>query len=225
MVGVRTAILHSYDLPKHFYAEVSGRSAVKLAGMIGCLLWYSLDRTRTGRTRRTPMDVDKLVKKWHEVLLGLAIAHDKDAADKYESMIDELLTPILSAPIRDIRAFYPKLMTSLKNDPKVPFLVWRGYEVWVEGYIAKAQDEEIVELRTHLAKQIADLVDQDVKDQIPEALIAALQWRSTEQLMEVKDVVEREKAAGRKTRLKGRESCLFLHAGGTEENPEVTIQI
>ena len=69
------------------------------------------------------------------------------------------------------------------------------------------------------------MVEQDAKDQLPDAMIRALQWRSPEKLEQVKEVVAKEKAAGRKTRLKGRESCLFLEAGGTEEQPEVCVQV
>ena len=58
-----------------------------------------------------------------------------------------------------------------------------------------------------------------------EALIRALQWRSPAKLEEVKKVVESEQAAGRKVRLKGRESCLFVEAGGTEDEPKVCIQV
>lgn len=224
-VGVRTEVLGSYEMPRYFYKTVRGLSAAQRLGALGGLIWYATEMGCTGRTRRTPMDVNALVKKWHTMIVGLAIAHDKDEADRYEAAVEECLTPILAAPIKQVREFYPKLLASLKNDAKVPFLVWRAYEIWVDQVLSKAPDEDIKQLKTDLAKEIADLVEQDVKDQIPQALVHALQWRSPEKLEEVKAVVEREKAAGRGVRLKGKESCLFLQAGGDEEEPEVCVQI
>lgn len=171
------------------------------------------------------MNVDGLVEKWADVLTGLATAHDKDEADKYEAAIEDCLTPILAAPIKQLREFYPKLLKALKANPKVPFLVWRGYEVWVEKIVSKAPDEDFVLLKTDLAKEITALVEQDVKDQIPDALFRALMWRGADTLQEVKTAVIETKAQGHKPRLRGRESCLFLEVGGTEKQPAVCVQI
>ena len=55
-------------------------------------------------------------------LTGLATAHDKDAADRYEAAIEECLTPILAAPIKQVREFYPKLLKALKENPLVRIL-------------------------------------------------------------------------------------------------------
>ena len=141
------------------------------------------------------MNVDALVEKWSKVLVGLATAHDKDSADRYEASIEECLTPILSAPIRQVREFYPKLLKALKENPSVPFLVWRSYEIWVDQVLSKAPDEGVKQLKTDLAREITELVEQDIRDQIPEAMIRALQWRSPETLAEVKEAVIEEKAA------------------------------
>ncbi len=46
-----------------------------------------------------------------------------------------------------------------------------------------------------------------------------------ETLAKVKEVVEEEHAQGKKARLRGRESCLFIEAGGTEEDPAVCVQL
>lgn len=224
-LGIRTELIASYEWPRFFYKTVRGLSAAQRLGSLGALIWYSTDRGRTGRTRRTPMDVDKLVEAWHKTVVGLAVAHDKDEADRYEAAIEQCLMPILSAPIKQIREFYPKLLKSLKEDPSVPFLVWRSYEIWVDQVLSKAPDEGVKQLKTDLAKEITALVEQDVKDQIPDALIRALQWRSAETLAEVKDAVVEAKAKGQKPRLKGRESCLFLEVGGTEEEPKACVQI
>jgi hypothetical protein len=223
--GVRTELICSYEIPRMMYKVMPHRSAAKKLETLGMLIWYGNLRCSMSRKRRTPMDVDALVKRWHEVVVGLAIAHDKDAADRYEAAIEECLTPILAAPIKQVREFYPKLLEALKQDQRVPFLVWRSYEVWVNQVIAKAPDEDIKQLKTDLAREITEMVEREVKDQLPQAMIRALQWRSPSQLEEVKKVVAREQAAGRGVRLKGRESCLFLEAGGEEGEPEVCVQI
>jgi hypothetical protein len=224
-MGIRTAIISSYDMPKFFYRDDKHGAACKLA-LLGSIIWYGVE-IRKGRCnkRRVVMNVDEVVANWERVVVGLAIAHDKDSADKYEAEIDKCLAPILSAPIKQIREFYPKLLEKLKNNPSVPFLVWRSYEVWVDQIFSKATDEDVLNLKTELAQEISDLVEQDVKDQIPEQLFRALQWRSAEKLQEVKEEAIKVKQAGGKARLKGRESCLFLELGGTYETPAVTIQI
>jgi hypothetical protein len=224
-VGIRTELIASYEVPRQMYKHLRKFSAVTRMSSLGLTIWYADHCGYTGRRKRTPMDVDALVAKWHKVVSGLALAHDRDEADRYEASIDECLTPILSAPIKQVREFYPKLLASLKADKAIPFLVWRAYEVWVDQVLAKAPDEGIKRLKTDLARQIADMVEGDVKEQLPEAIIRALQWRDAETLAEVKETVESEKAAGHKVRLKGRESCLFLEAGGTEDEPKVCVQI
>lgn len=223
--GIRTEVISSYEIPRAFYANVWKKSAVKQVQQLGCLVWYGLKIGCMTRRKRTVMNVDALVEKWSKVLVGLATAHDKDSADRYEASIEECLTPILSAPIRQVREFYPKLLKALKENPSVPFLVWRSYEIWVDQVLSKAPDEGVKQLKTDLAREITELVEQDIRDQIPEAMIRALQWRSPETLAEVKEAVIEEKAAGRKPRLRGRESCLFLEVGGTEDEPKACVQI
>ncbi len=223
--GARTAMLISYDIPKWFYERSENHSAANKLLNLGALIWYGHTRPRSGRNRRIPVDVEALVEEWRKVVVGLATAHDKDAADRYEASVDKCLTPLLTAPIKQIREFGRRLMETLRNDPAVPFLVWRSYEIWFERIVATAPNEEIKELKTHLAKEVADLVEQDVKGQLGEALVRALQWRTPKALEKVKAAVEKEHAAGRPARLRGRESCLFLEVGGTENEPEVCIQI
>lgn len=223
--GIRSEVISSYEIPRQFYSIVARLSPVRRASEIGLLIWYSDKCGYTSRKKRTPMNVDGLVEKWADVLTGLATAHDKDAADRYEAAIEECLTPILAAPIKQVREFYPKLLKALKENPQVPFLVWRSYEIWVDQVLSKAPDEGVKQLKTELAKEITEMVEQDVKDQIPEALIRALQWRSPENLAEVKDAVVEEKAKGNKVRLRGRESCLFMEVGGTLDEPKACVQI
>jgi hypothetical protein len=226
--GIRSMMLGAYEIPRHFYAhgiERVGRktrSAARWANEVGVLCWYS--NQHPSRSRRKAMNVDKVVDLWRKAIVGLAVAHDKDDADRWEAGIEECLTPMLTAPVKQIREFSDKLMENLKADPEVPYLVWRAYEVW-HAMMKKAPDDGIKELRRDLATQIVDLVEMDVKQQLPEAMVRALMWRSPEKLEEVKKVVESEKAAGRSVKLRGRESCLFLEAGGTEEEPAVCVQV
>lgn len=228
-VGIRTMLQVSYEIPRLFYAAdgiariLPGSAAQRLRDL-GAILAYGDQHSHTGRKRRTPVDVDELVKKWHVTLVGLAMAHDKDGVDHYEAAVEECLTPILTSPIKQLREFGPKLLAALKADPAVPYLIWRAYEVWVEQ-MQEAPDEVITVLKKDLAADIVRMVEEDAKAQLPDAMIHALMWRSPEKLEEVKQVVAEEKAAGRKTRLKGRESCLFLEAGGTEAVPAVRIQV
>lgn len=224
--GLRTEVIGSYEIPRWFYTQVRTKiSATQKLSTLGLLIWYACKIGYTGHKKRTPMNVDALVQEWKTVVTGLAVAHDKDEADHYEAAIEKCLVPILSAPIKQVREFYPKLLAALKNDPKVPFLVWRAYEIWVDQVISKAADEDIKVLKTDLAKEITEMVEQDVKDQIPEALMRALQWRNAETLAKVKDAVVETKKKGGKVRLRGRESCLFMEVGGTEDEPKACVQI
>ena len=222
--GIRTAIIGSYNIPKAFAETVKG-CAVQRMQSLGALLWYADQCNYMGHKRRIKMDVDAMVEKWKVTVVGLVVAHNKDEADRYEASIEDCLTPILSAPIKQVREFAPKLVTALKSDQRVPFIVWRAYETWVENVIAKSSDEGVKELKTALAREIVNLVEEDCKNQLPEAMVRALQWRSPETLEKFKDVVKVEQAKGNKVRLRGRESCTFLECGGTEEDPAVCVQL
>jgi hypothetical protein len=229
-MGIRTMLLTAYEIPRSFYGatgsagyKLSGGAAYR-AGELGALLWYTDRQPHTGRKRRPLMDIDAMVSRWHEMIAGLATAHDKDEADRIESSIEECLSPILTAPVRQLREFAPKLLESLKADRAVPFLVWRAYEVWAEQMKA-APDEDVISLKTEIAKDIVTMVEADCKSQLPDAMVRALQWRSPAKLEEVRTVVRAEKAAGRPVHLRGRESCLFLEAGGTIDKPAVCVQV
>lgn len=99
-----------------------------------------------------------------------------------------------------------------KRTPRVPFVVWRIFESYGNAIVKTAQDQDILTLKTALATEIAVLVEQDVQPDILTAIIGALQWRSPEVLEEIKAEVKR----GRKPRLEGKESCLFLVVGNHE---------
>lgn len=227
-LGVRTWTLCAYNFGSHLFAFRSDNkwfpSPVHVIRELGCYCLYTHENPRTGRKKKKPMDIEKMANAWRDLVVGLTLAHDKDDADRYEASVDDLLTPFLSAPVAQIRQFAPRLVEILKADKRVPYLVWRAYELYVETLLA-AKDEAVIQLKSELAEEIARMVESDVQDQIVPAMVRALQWRDPEKLEQVKKVVEDEKAAGRKVRLRGRESCLFLEAGGTEESPAVCVQV
>lgn len=172
------------------------------------------------------MNVTEMVGKWKALIIGLSLAHDKDEADQFEASVETCLSPILAAPIKQVREFAAALAITLKADKNIPFLVWRPYEIWF-NQMKDAPDEDVKELKTDLARQIVSMVEQDVASQLPEAMVMALQWRSPAKLEEMKSAIEKEHAKGKPARLKGRESCLFLMVtgSGTEEEPEYCIQV
>ena len=223
---VRTLAVSSYNIGQYFYSWCppfrNWPSAVHNINELGCLCWYACKEP--SRKKKILMDLNDIVPKWKKVVVGLATAHDKDEADRFEASVEDMLTPLLAAPVSQIRDFSKKLLLELKEDRAVPFLVWRAFEIWVDQ-MELAPDGEVKELKRDLAQQIVDMVEQDAKEQLPDAMVRALMWRSPQTLEKVKDVVEKEKASGNRTRLKGRESCLFLEAGGTEDEPEVCVQV
>lgn len=162
------------------------------------------------------MNAVEMAKKWERLMVGLATAHDKQEHDKWEHDIDEYLTPILSAPVKEVREFFVLLVNRLKANKRVPFFVWRSLEVWQEKMVKNAGDQEVKELKVELARQIADLVEEDVKRDIGEAVVGALMWRDEETLKGIKKTLEKSKKEGEpakvstQTRTVGRQSCLFL---------------
>lgn len=224
--GVRTMAIGAYEIGRFFW-EIRTKdrrypSPVHWARELGCYVCYTCKQP--SRKKRIPMDIDAMVISWHKIYVGLATAHDKDEADFYEGSVESLLTPLLTAPVKQIRQFADRLLEVLKTDKAVPFLVWRAFEVYVEQ-MRKAPDEGVKELKTALAREIVNMVEGDMKDQLPDAMVRALQWRDPERLAQVKEAIQEEKAAGRKVKMKGRESCLFMEVGGTDDKPNVRIQI
>lgn len=169
------------------------------------LLYYGIEVYT--RSRRTPMDVPKMVDNWKDVFVTLCTAHDKDEIDKAEYKMDELLTPILSAPVAQLREFYVGLRDALKADVRVPFFVWSIFRAWGLVVAEKATDEPTRKhLRKQLATEIAEMVDDKVRGDLVEALVGALMWRDPPTLKKIKEDLN----TGAKPRLRGRESCLFL---------------
>lgn len=239
MFGVRSLMLAAYSVPKDLYirgipraepawlewsARICDGSAAFHLSQLGCLVHYADQNNKGSRKRRVRMNVDVLLESWQRLVVGLATAHSKDEADRFEAAVEECLNPILAAPVSQIRTFAFALAARLEADPKVPYLVHRSFSAWVE-MMKDAPDEEVKELKTALAREIVDMVEDDARRDLPTAMVRALQWRNSDDLEKVKGVVASEKAAGRSVRLRGRESCLFLEAGGTENSPEVCIQV
>lgn len=170
------------------------------------LLWGHRHQGNT-RGKRSWMDVDAVVATWHQTLVELATAHDHAGRTAAEARMDELLAPIKSAPVEQLRSFTEKLTAALESDPRVPFLMWATFRrVILPILLSRPAGEEIV-LKQEQAEEIA----QQVVPTIPQsdwvaAIAGALQWRSGEQLAQVKKAVE----AGNAPRVRGRQSCLFL---------------
>lgn len=169
------------------------------------LCYYAIEVPST--KRRTSMDVPKMVADWKAVIVTLCTAHSKDDIDKAEFRMDELLTPILSAPVKELREFYAGLRDALKEDERVPFFIWSMFNAWGKIIAEKAPDDETRRtLRKKLAGEIAEMVEDEVRGDVVEAITGALMWRDPPTLRAIKDDLQ----AGAKPRLRGRESCLFL---------------
>lgn len=153
------------------------------------------------------MNVDELVARWVDVVVVLSTEHDKQAVDDAEFRMDELLTPLLTAPVAQLREFRTAFLDALRADERVPFFVWSTFAAYDSAVLERAEARpEIRRLRKKLAREIAAMVDEDVRPDIATAIAGALMWRPPEALKEIKADLE----AGAKPKLKGRESCLFL---------------
>lgn len=204
--GIRSELIDSYQIGQWFY-DVAGPP--KKMESIGSLFYYCNTRPSRG-LRRNPVNVDRMIQKWVPVVTGLATAHDWNERDDFESQIDELLTPMLSAPVAQIREFAKKLLVALKAEPTCPLLVWRGFEVWIEKMVLPAEDEDIVKLKTEMAANIARMVEPQIKGDLVQALVGALQWRSESQLVEIEKALKEGGKPTAKRKITGKQSCLFL---------------
>lgn len=189
--------LHHFDDDDHY----------SLSGFLSLLL-YGIEHPT--RKKRTPMKVDDMVARWIPIIKGLSIAHDKATLDRCEFESEQHLTPLLAAPVKQLREFYVQLTAALKADPTVPFFVWAMFEAWGKAVLQHAPDAAVRELKDELAQQIADMVATDLQPDLPTAIAGALRWRDAETLEKIKTAVEK----GGKPRLRGRESCLFLDVDG-----------
>jgi len=183
------------------------------------LVYYAIEVRTTNK--RTPMDVPHMIEQWKVVIVTLCTAHDKDDIDKAEFRMDELLKPLLTAPVAQLREFYSGLTEALRADKAVPFFIWSIFKAWGTHVLKEADDKSKVKrLRRKLAEEIADLVDEDIKPDITAAVVGALMWRDPESLEQIKADLQ----AGAKPRLRGRESCLFL-VTQRKNGPEHTVML
>ncbi len=223
-IGVRSAVLASLDGGKFIWMgglqRRGPRSPVTRISHLGQLLRYGMQHGMCcTKKRRAIVNTNKLVSEWIEAIVGMCLAHDKDSYDAEDAKADLLLGPLLTAPVKQIRDFYAKLTRQMRADKRVPMLVWMGFEAWGEVMVKDAPDEGIKRLKNKLASEIADLVEEPIRDQIPKAIQRALRWRDPETLEAVKKTL----AGGAKPKLRGRESCLFLEAGRGKKKVSVML--
>lgn len=159
----------------------------------------------------TPVDIDHMVSIWVETVIGLSTHHTHAEYTAADHTTDDLLGPLLTAPIRQVREFAAKLGRALEDDERVPFMVWSGFQRVVLPVLQGRPDGEVIELKKHLATEVAELAEKGLdRGELVAAMAGALQWRSSEALTKVKGALEQ----GEKPRIKGRESCLFLEVAG-----------
>jgi hypothetical protein len=214
-LGVRTSVMISLSLNALGFLP---RNPVRRASDLGYILRLVMAGYVSTR-KRTVMDVERLTTAWIDAIVGMCAAHDKDKYDAHDAKADELLSPILAAPVKQVREFYHRLGEKMKTDQRVPFLVWVSFEAWGEVVVKNAPDEGIKRLKRKLAADIAELVEKPVAEQLPEAIKRALMWRDEETLKGVKETLE----GGAKPRLVGRQSCLFLECGRGKKKVSVMI--
>jgi hypothetical protein len=170
-------------------------------------LLVSYGTTVWSRKRKVRVDVPKMVENWKSVIVTLCTAHDKAEIDKAEYQMDDLLTPMLTAPVAQLREFYAELSETLKADKRVPFFIWSMFDAYGKAIIEPAPDTtKIQRLRRKIAGEIAEMAEPYIIPDISKAVMGALMWRDPETLKEIKGDLE----AGAKPRLRGKESCLFL---------------
>lgn len=213
--GVRTRIMDALQLNG---LGIHPDGPVARARNLGIILRYALDGHHS-RKRRTPVDVKTLVDKWIEAIVGMCLAHDKAGFDANDAKADELLGPLLAAPVKQLREFYHALVERMNADSRVPWLVKMAYEAWGEVMVKNAPDEGVKRLKKKLAGDIAELVEGPVADQLPNAIKRALQWRDEKELVEVKEALQE----GAKPKLVGRQSCLFLECRRGKKKVSVMI--
>ena len=199
---IRDAIMPLWDI-----AEMSKRSSISFRRIRDTEFLIKYGIKIWSRKRKTAMDVPKAIEDWRVVIVTLCTAHDRKEIDRAEYKLDELLSPLLSAPVADLRAFYDGLSSVLEKDQQVPFFIWSLFSAWGEVVVKPSIGKtKIKRLRRKLANEIAEMVDEDIKPDITKAIASALMWRSPEDLKEIKNDLK----AGAKPKIRGRESCLFL---------------
>lgn len=182
-------------------AKLNSLRGVKALLEYGC--YYQNPRGKG----KIAVNIPKMIESWKEWIVTFSTAHSKADVDEAEFEIDEILAPLLTAPVRQLRQFYKGLTQALKDDKRVPLFVWSMFSAYGEAIIEGAADDEaIIRLKKKLASEIAEMVEKDVRPDLQKALVGALMWRPSEDLQAIKADLE----AGAKPHIKGRQSCLFL---------------
>jgi hypothetical protein len=226
-LGVRTAVMCSLEVAaqgfKMFGSLGRYKGPVAHVDSLGWtlrLIGYSkFHGIRWSTKPRKPMNIPELSKKWCDAIAGMCLAHDKATYDANDAKADDLLGPIMTAPVKQVREFYHKLKEDLGADTRIPFLVLMAFDAWGTVTVADAPDEGVKQLKKKLAEDIAELVEKPAAEQLPAAIARALQWRPESQLQEVKAALKK----GAKPKLVGRESCLFLEVGKGPKKVSVMI--
>ncbi|HSZ58664.1 MAG TPA: hypothetical protein VK797_23550 [Tepidisphaeraceae bacterium] len=213
--GVRSAVMMALNIGNFWLPK----NPVERISELGWILRYTLDGGFSTKAR-TPMDVNKLADQWIDAVVKMCLSHDKADYDAADAQADTLLRPILAAPIKQVREFYHLLLQKMRDEKRVPFLVWVSFEAWGEFAVKDAPDQGVKRLKAKLAADLAELVKEPVAEQLPKAIARALKWRDPEQLKEVKAAVE----AGAKPKLVGRQSCLYLECPVPGKEP-VSVMI
>ena len=218
-LGIRSAVMASLDAGQFAYRGFRHQKSnpIRRATTLGYMLRYIIIRPST--KPRTPMDIESVSDAWVNAIVQMCLSHSKDDFDAADAQADALLGPMLTAPVAQIRAFYARLLEKLRADKRVPFLVVMGYEAWGQGIVKDAPDEGIKRLKNTLAREISELAEESIRDQIPKAVERALRWRDPETLQEVKEALK----GGAKPKLRGRESCLFLEIGRGKKKVSVML--
>jgi hypothetical protein len=188
---------------------------------LGQLMVYAHNIKRMCR-RPLPMEpeaLDRFVTDWKETIITLAVAHDPETRTRADERSEELLRPLLTLPIAQVRAWAQSLARMLREDQRTPYLVWSAFERVIEPMIRVGPDKGNLELRHELAAEVANLATEQVEraDWV-KAIAGALQWRDPGTLTAVRDNLRQ----GAKPRVRGRESCLFLEV---ETRPGQSIMV
>lgn len=170
--------------------------------------------------RVRPMNVDEMVDRWHRTMRQLSTGHSHATFTEAEFSSDDLLLPILTAPIAQLREFAARLAAELEADEAVPFMVWSSFKEVVLPLILTRPEGEVLKLKSDLAREIAELTADDIpREDLISAIASALQWRSSGLLERLRDNAQAAKAAGSgasRPRMTGRQSCLFLTVGDAQ---------
>jgi hypothetical protein len=169
---------------------------------------------RRKKAKVTETELEQLAAGWVEMMAGLITAHTREEYERHDYKTTDMFTPILSIPVAQLRIFARHLVLRLEADPRIPYNVWTAYKALIEAQVVNAQDAEVIELKTALARQIAEMVEMEVQPQLLDALTNALKWRDPEKLEKIAAVVAKPDRPPAK--LTGRESCLFLEVGGEQ---------